>query len=118
MITRVSAEFEAPEIAENAIRRIKESQSGIHSANIIYNKTSDKAEMLRSGTIYTFIPTAVTTHNYFTSVIESPASEDVIPEPLRSRRTTAYIICESEAITNVRAIMNAMGGIQIKVSEN
>lgn len=119
MIMRISAEFDSPELAELAIKRVKESNgNGVHSANIIYNKNSDKAEKLRNGTIYTVIPTAVTSHSYFTAVIESPASEDVIPEPIRSRRTRAYIICDRECSANVSAVLNSMGGLSIKSSEN
>lgn len=118
MFTRISAEFESPEIAELAIKRIKESVKGIHSANIIYNKISDKALKLKNGTLYTVIPTAVTTRTYFTAVLESPASEDVIAEPLRSRKTTAYIICDAESIDNAKAIFNAMGGLKITVPKN
>lgn len=118
MITRISAEFESPELAELAIKRIKESVDGVHSANIIYNKISDKAVKLKNGTIYTVIPTAVTTHTYFTAVLESPASEDVILEPMRNRNTTAYIICESHGAENVRAIFNAMGGLKISSPKN
>lgn len=118
MITRISAEFEAPELAELAIKRIKESVGGVHSGNIIYNKISDRALKLRSGTLYTVIPTAVTSRNYLTAVLESPASEDVIAEPLRSRKTTAYIVCEAESVDNAKAIFSAMGGLKITVPKN
>ena len=86
---RISAEFEAPELAELAIKRLKESIDGIQSAHIIYSKTSEKAMKLRNGSIYTIIPTAVTTHTYFTAVIEQPASDDVIEEPYCSRKSIA-----------------------------
>ncbi len=118
MITRISAEFETPDLAELAIRRIKESVDGVHSANIIYNKISEKALKLRNGTLYTVIPTAVTSRNYLTAVLESPASEDVIAEPLRNRKTTAYIICESDSLNNAKAIFSAMGGLRITVPKN
>lgn len=118
MITRISSEFESPELAELAIKRVKDSVKEIYSATIIYNKTSDKSVKLRNGTIYTIIPTAVTTHNYITAVIESSASEDIIVEPQRNRRTTAYIICDSESVSNISAVLNAMGGLKIKHFKN
>lgn len=117
MVTRISSEFETSELAELAIKRIKESVIGVHSANIIYDKISDKALKLRNGTIYTVIPTAVTTHTYFTAVMEFPASEDVIAEPLRSRKTTAYIVCEKNSLEHAKAILNAMGGLKINSYE-
>ncbi|MBR3761046.1 MAG: hypothetical protein IKK47_08695 [Ruminococcus sp.] len=113
MISRVSAEFEAPELAEASLHRIKESISGIHRTGIIYNKRSEESMKLRNGTLYTIIPTAVTTFNYLTAVIESPASEDVVPELFRSRTTIAYVICESDNISDVKSVFNAMGGLNI-----
>lgn len=113
MVSRVSAEFEAPELAEASLHRIKQGITGIHRTGIIYNKRSEESVKLRNGTLYTIIPTAVTTFNYITAVIESPASEDVIPEPSRSRTTKAYVICENDSINNVKAVLNAMGGLNI-----
>jgi hypothetical protein len=114
MITKISAEFDCPEIAELALRRIRESVQSVYSTNMMYNKTSDKARKLRGGSIYTVIPTAVTTHNYLTAVLESPACEDVIPEPARSRKTTACIVCDDSSLENVSALLNAMGGLNIR----
>lgn len=114
MISRVTAEFESPELAELAIKRIKESVEYVYSGNIMYNRMSDKAEKLRNGTKYTILPTAFNTRtNFMTAVIESPTSEDIIPEPARNRKTTAYIVCGSGAVDNVVSLMNAMGGLNI-----
>lgn len=113
MVSRVSAEFEAPEIAEASLHRIKESISGIHRTGITYNKRAEESMKLRNGTLYTIIPTAVTTFNYFTAVMESPASEDVVPEVFRRRTTKAYVICESNSISDVKSVFNAMGGLNI-----
>ncbi len=110
---RISAEFESPELAELAVKRVKESVSGVNSTNIIYNRISDKAMRLRNGSIYTIIPTAVTTHNYFTAVMESPATDDTINEPNRSRKAVACVFCESTSASNVRALLSAMGGLNV-----
>lgn len=112
MITRISAEFETPELAETAIHRVRESVP-VRSASMTYSKASDEAMKLRNGTIWTLLPTAVTSHNYYTASIESPASEDVIPEPDRRRNTTAYILCEEEHLEAVKSVLNAMGGLDI-----
>ncbi len=113
MISRVSAEFEAPELAEVSLHKIKDGIKGIYRTGIIFNKRSEEAMKLRHGTLYTIIPTAVTSFNYITAVIESPSSEDTVPEPLRRRTTKAYVICEAESVNNVKAIFNAMGGLKI-----
>ncbi|MBQ8296182.1 MAG: hypothetical protein IJX77_00185 [Ruminococcus sp.] len=116
-MTRISAEFETPDLAEIALKRIRDTVQGVYSTNIMYNKTSERAVRLRSGSIYTIIPTAVTTHTYLTAVMESPASEDVIKEPYRSRKTYLYVICEPESVQNVKAILSAMGGLRITSPE-
>ena len=113
MITRISAEFETPELAETAIHRVRESIS-IRSANMVYNKSSDEAVKLRNGTVWTLLPTAVTSYNYCTAVMEYPATEDVIPEYERRRNTTAYIMCEDEQTENVKSVLNAMGGLNVR----
>lgn len=113
MITRVSAEFETPELAENAIYRIRE-KVPVKSANMVYNKSSDEAMKLRNGTVWTLLPTAVTSYNYATGLLESPATEDVIPEPERRRNTTAYIMCEDENLDTVKSVLNSMGGLNIR----
>jgi hypothetical protein len=114
MMTRIYAEFEAPELAELALKRVRDSVPGIFSTNMMYNKAADRALKLRGGNIYTIIPTAVTTHNYLTAVMESPASEDVIEEPYRSRKTKIYVICDPDSIQNVKSILSAMGGLEIR----
>ncbi len=113
MLSRVSAEFETPDLAEAAVRKVKERCSTVHSAGIISSRTAEKASHLNSGTVYTVIPTAVTSHNYYTSVLESPAAADVVPEPKRSRKASMYIVCDSMDINNVCAVLNAMGGSKL-----
>lgn len=113
MIERISAQFESPELAELAIKKARETVGSIYSSGLMYNRRSDEAVRLRGGSIYTIIPTAVTTHNYITAVMESPASEDVIPEPSRRRDTRIYVICEKESAESVRKIFNSMGGLSV-----
>lgn len=44
MISRVSAEFEAPELAEAALGRIKESVGDIYKTGIVYNKSQPRQQ--------------------------------------------------------------------------
>ncbi len=117
MIARISAEFETPELAELAVKKVREKVGSVYSSGLMYNRRSDEAVKLRGGCIYTVIPTAVTTHNYITAVMESPASEDVIPEPSRRRNTRIYVICEKSQTSAVKAVFNAMGGLSVTSSE-
>ena len=117
MLKRINAEFEMPELAESALGKLREQVQGVFSTNMMYNRTSDKAEKLRHGTLYTIIPTAVTAHNYMTAVIESPASQDVIPEPERNRKTSVYVICENSSVKAVNAVLSSAGGMNIHVQD-
>lgn len=113
MVTRVTAEFEAPESAELALKKIRESVRGVYSTNFVYNRISDRAERLRNGTVFTVMPAAVTSQNYMTAVMESPSTEDVIPEPSRSRKTTVFIVCDGSGTHEINSILTSMGGSNI-----
>ena len=118
MISRVTAEFESPELAELAMKRVKESVEYVYSAKMIYNRISDKAIELSRGTALSIIPTYYNNHpNFLTSVMESPTSPDIIPEPSRSRKTYACIVCGSAAVDNVISVLNAMGGLNIRFAQ-
>ncbi len=112
MITRVSAEFETPELAESAIHKVRENVN-IRSASMVYNKASDEAVRLKNGTVWTILPTAVTSYNYVTGILEYPATDSAIPEPEQRRNTTAYILCDEENTATVKSVLNAMGGLSI-----
>lgn len=114
MFSRITAEFNDPDTAEIALRRVKESVRGIVRTGMSYNKISDKAERMKGGSIYTILPTGLTMQNYMTAVMESPASVDTIPEPYRRRNTKVYIICASESCGSVTSILGSMGGLGIK----
>lgn len=118
MVTRVTAEFTTPEEAEFALKKIRENVRGVYSTNFVYNRDSDKAEKLRSGTIYTVLPTAAVSSNYLTMVMESPASKDVIPEPSRSRKTTVFIVCDGNGIDEISSYLSSSGGININIPSN
>lgn len=118
MISRVTAEFESPELAELAMKRVKESVDYVYSAKMIYNKISDRAMKLSRGKAFSVIPTYFNTHtNFLTAVMESPASKDIIPEPARNRKTYACIVCGSAAVDNVISVLNAMGGMNIRFAQ-
>ena len=114
MMSRISAEFESSELAEMALKRVKESVSHVFRTGMIYNKKTDSASKLSHGTLYTVIPTAVTSFNYITAVVESPASEDVVIEPQRNITAKAFVICDAANTANVSAIFNSMGGLKIR----
>jgi hypothetical protein len=118
MISRVTAEFESPELAELALMRIKESVQSVYSAKLLPNKMHERAHRQGKGTSYSIIPTYCNTHtNFYTAVMEYPLSSDNIPEPARNRKTSACIVCEKEDVGNAVAIMNAMGGLNIRSAD-
>ncbi len=116
MVTRITAEFESPEIAELALKKIRDNVRGVYSTNFVYNRDSDKAEKLRGGNIYTILPTALhPTNNYLTMVMESPASKDVIPEPSHSKKTNVFIVCDGNGTDKISSILSSAGGNNIYI---
>lgn len=118
MVTRITAEFETPEIAENALKKIRENVNGVYSTNFVYNRTSDKADKLRGGDIYTVLPTVAGSSNYtnyLTMVMDSPASADVIPEPEQSRKTNVFIVCDGNGTEQISSILTSSGGNNIYI---
>lgn len=116
MVTRVTAEFETPESAEIALKKIRENVRGIYSTNFLYNRDSDKAEHLRGKDICTILPTALhPTNNFLTMVMESPASTDLIPEPSRSRKTNVFIVCDGNGTEDINKILTSTGGSNIYI---
>jgi hypothetical protein len=115
MVTRITADFETPETAELALKKIRENVGGVYSTNFVYNRESDKAEALRGKDIYTVLPTNAVTSNYLTMVMNSPASEGIIPEPARSRKTSVFIVCDGRGKDEISAILNSSGGNNIYI---
>ena len=113
MLSRVTAEFETPELAELALKRARESSKDLYSTEIMYNKRSERAAKLSGGTHFTVLPMAPTAYNYVTAVMESPIDESSVLEPMRRRTAHACIVCSENAVSNVTALLNAMGALNI-----
>ncbi|MBQ6213786.1 hypothetical protein [Ruminococcus flavefaciens] len=118
MISRVTAEFETPELAEFALKRVRESVDYVYSAKMMYSRIAEHSAQLGRSSTFSIIPTYCNTHtNFLTAVMESPASKDIIPEPARNRKTTACIVCGSAAVDNVISVLNALGGLNIRFAQ-
>lgn len=118
MLIRVSGEFETADIAEIVSGRIKSGVKGIKRTGIVYNREAASWEGFEHKTRFTLLPTAVTTQNYFTAVMESEISKSMMEEPKLRGNAYLYIICEAESADNVRSLMSAFGGMKIKVSDS
>lgn len=114
MLTRVSADFENTDMAELAARRLKESISGVLRTGYLFDRRAERLGNYVNKKHYTLLPMALTTFNYFTAVIESQVSENSVKEPYLRRNTTLYVICEEENEANVRSVLNALGGINVR----
>ena len=55
MISRVTAEFETPELAEYALRRVRESVDYVYSAKMMYNRISERSARLGRSSTFTVI---------------------------------------------------------------
>ena len=118
MLSRVTAEFETPDLAEYAVNRIKRSVEYVYSAKLMFDPSAFRTERQSRNSTFRLIPTYCNTHsNFLTAVMDSPASQDIIPEPKRNTQTTACIICGSAAVDNVISLLNAMGALNIRFAQ-
>ena len=118
MLIRITGEFESSDIAEIVSGRIKRSVSGIRKTGIIYNREAIQYENIAHKTKFTLIPSAITRENYFTAVVESEISPNIIEEPRQRSKAYLYIICDVNSAMNVKSLMSSYGGINIKASDS
>lgn len=114
MISRVTAEFESPETAEYAIKRVRESIQYVYSAKII----EDRKQTISRKTAFSVIPAYYNSHsNMLTSVLESPVSEEAFQNHTQKSKAYSCIICGSAAVDNVIALLNVLGGTNIRFAQ-
>ena len=113
MVTRITAEFESPDLAETALNRIRNNVRGVYSATMRYSHSSEEAKKLRHGSIYTVLPVAPSAQNFLTAVLESPASKDIIPKPLRNRKTNVFIVCDGSGADRIHSVLSSAGAVNI-----
>lgn len=113
MVTRITCEFECPEFAETALRQIRETVNGVYSAKYFYRKSGDRAQERTGSTMFTIMPTGLTSQNYLTAVMESPFCRDTIPEPARSRKTNVFIVCDGSGSERISSVLTSMGAENI-----
>ena len=115
MISRVTADFENPELAELAMAKVRESVQFVYSAKMMYNRISDGPVKKSRGSAFSLIPAYYSTHsNQLTDVIGEPASNELIPHTHKRAVTTACIVCGSAAVDDIISVLNAMGGTNIR----
>ena len=106
MISRVIAEFESSDLAELAVKRVKESVEYVYSGNIMYSSKTVRAHLFERGANHAVVPV---------SYSNSISSDENTEQHFRRRKnTTACVICGSAAVENVISMLNAMGGINIR----
>lgn len=118
MISRVTADFESPELADLAMKRVRESVEYVYSAKMMYHRIGDNHIRPSRSSAFSLIPTYYNLHsNYLTDVIGSPASDEIIPHKTEKSPATACIVCGSAAVDNVISVLNAMGGSNIRFAQ-
>ncbi|MBR5683725.1 MAG: hypothetical protein IKW96_10735 [Ruminococcus sp.] len=118
MISRVTADFESPELAHMAVKRLRESVEYVYSAKMMYHRIGKNQARTSRSSAFSLIPAYYNSHsNYLTDVISSPVSEDISVSRRRNRTTTACIVCGSAAVDNVISVLNAMGGSNIRFAQ-
>ncbi|MBP5432823.1 hypothetical protein [Ruminococcus sp.] len=114
MISRVTADFENIELAELALKRVRDSVGYVYSAKMMY-KTSPDVMLKRSGrSAFSLYPTYYNSNiNYLKDVIGSSASDEPVTRSKTKYRITTCIVCGSAAVDNVISVLCAMGGTNI-----
>lgn len=114
MISRVTAEFESPEMAEYAMKRVRESIQYVYSAKMI----EEKKQAISRKTAFSVIPAYYNSHtNMLTSVLDSPVSDEAFHDHIIKRKAYSCIICGSAAVDNVIALLNSLGGTNIRFAQ-
>ena len=115
MISRVTADFVNAELAELAMKRVRDSVGYVYSAKMMYNRSTDVILKKSGNSTISLIPTYNNSHNnYLTDVICSTDSSELITRTPKQYCTTACIVCGSAAVDNVISVLNAMGGTNIR----
>lgn len=118
MISRVTAEFDSPELADIAMKRVRESVEYVYSAKLMYDRITDNPLRKSRHSAFSLISAYYSSHtNCLTDVLGSPASEELIPAGRKNLTTTACIVCGSAAVDNVISVLNAMGGSNIRFAQ-
>ena len=115
MLTRVSAEFENIDMAELAAKRLKESVGGVLRTGCLYDRRAERSKINDNKSRYKLLPMALTTFNYYTAVVEYRVSEGGVREAFQNQKTQLYVVCEEESATNVKSLLNALGGLNIRI---
>ena len=114
MISRVTAEFETAEMAEYAMNRVRETVQYVYSAKMI----QDKAQSISRNNAFSIVPTYYNTHsNVLTSIMDTPVSYESVHMQTPKRKAYSCIICGSAAVDNVIALLNALGGTNIRFAQ-
>ena len=115
MISRVTADFANAELAEFAMKRVRDSVGYVYSAKMMYNRSPDAILNKSGNSAFPLITTYYNSHNnYLTDVICSPASSELITREPKKYLTSTCIVCGSAAVDNVISVLNAMGGTNIR----
>lgn len=111
-LCRIYGEFESEEMAELAAGRIRRNVRGIR--RITSHPLGRSVPAARGRERFTMLPANLRMMNYATDVMYSEISEAAVPEPLRRKTTELLIICDTQAVGRVSAIMQSMGAVRMK----
>lgn len=118
MLSRVTAEFDSSELANIAMKRVKESVEYVYSAKFMYDRLTVNTARKNYNSAFSLIPTYYSSHNNeLTDVSGPPASDEAIPVHRKRHVTTACIVCGSAAVDNVISVLSAMGGSNIRFAQ-
>ena len=102
MVTRITAEFDSPDIAEKAVHSIYRNVRGVYSANLMKRHTHDR-KSVTEGTVSALEGSAGT----FTDI-----SSDA---PLQSAgaKSSIFVVCDGSNVDEIRSLLSSLGGSSI-----
>ena len=110
MITKVTAEFDSREAAEEVLGKIKNSIKGVYSAYLMQSRISSRSFSRKTGSLSAFMQN---TGTLMSSAVNMPHNTFESSVSSQRRKTTVFIVYDNRCDRKIRSILDAMGGKNI-----
>ncbi|MBD5143123.1 MAG: hypothetical protein K2K06_08890 [Oscillospiraceae bacterium] len=111
-LNKITGEFASEELAELAGGRIRRTIRNIRSLSI--RKLGKAIPSMQGKQKYTMLPANLRMENYITDVMISDLSNSMFPEYYYKKNAELTVICDSDCVSSVSAIMQSLGAINMK----
>ncbi|MDE6776951.1 MAG: hypothetical protein K2J25_03340 [Oscillospiraceae bacterium] len=111
-LNKITGEFASEELAELAGGRIRRTIRNIRSLSI--RKLGKAIPSMQGKQKYTMLPANLRMENYITDVMISDLSNSIFPEYYYKKNAELTVVCDSDSVSSVSAIMQSLGAINMK----